>query len=86
VVTAEKRNSTVQETAISMTAISGDQLKSQGLQTVEDLVGTVPGISLRTSGPGQTEYEMRGLGSSGGSTATVGFYLDETPYRPQRLH
>ena len=79
VVTAEKRNSTVQETAISMTAISGDQLKSQGLQTVEDLVGTVPGISLRTSGPGQTEYEMRGLGSSGGSTATVGFYLDETP-------
>ena len=34
---------------------------------------------MRTAGPGQTEYEMRGLTSAGGSTATVGFYLDETP-------
>jgi outer membrane receptor protein involved in Fe transport len=79
VVTAEKRDSTVQATAISMTAISGDQLEAQGIKTVEDLVGRVPGVSIRTAGPGQTEYEMRGLGSSGGSTATTGFYIDESP-------
>jgi iron complex outermembrane recepter protein len=78
VVTAEKRNSTVQETAISMTAISGDQLLKQGTQTVEELIGILPGVSMRTAGPGQTEYEMRGLGANGGSTATVGFYLDDT--------
>jgi outer membrane receptor protein involved in Fe transport len=78
VVTAEKRNSTVQETPISMTAISGDQLLRQGTQSVEQLVGTVPGVSMRTAGPGQTEYEMRGLGANGGSTATVGFYIDDT--------
>jgi outer membrane receptor protein involved in Fe transport len=79
VVTAEKRDSTVQATAISLTAITGDQLLEQGTKTVEELVGVVPGVAIRTAGPGQTEYEMRGLGSSGGSTATVGFYLDETP-------
>jgi iron complex outermembrane recepter protein len=78
VVTAEKRNSTVQDTPISMTAISGDQLLRQGTQTVEELVGVVPGVSMRTAGPGQTEYEMRGLGANGGSTATVGFYIDDT--------
>jgi outer membrane receptor protein involved in Fe transport len=78
VVTAEKRNSTVQDTPISMTAVSGDQLLRQGTQTVEELIGTLPGVSMRTSGPGQTEYEMRGLGANGGSTATVGFYLDDT--------
>jgi iron complex outermembrane recepter protein len=78
VVTAEKRNSTVQDTAISMTAISGDELAREGTQTVEQLVGVVPGVSMRTSGPGQTEYEMRGLGANGGSTATVGFYIDDT--------
>jgi iron complex outermembrane receptor protein len=78
VVTAEKRNSTVQDTAISMTAISGDQLLREGTQTVEQLIGVVPGVSIRTSGPGQTEYEMRGLGANGGSTATVGFYVDDT--------
>ena len=79
VVTAEKRNSTVQETAISMTAISGDQLLSQGITTVEDIAAKVPGISIRTAGPGQTEYEIRGLSAGGGTAATVGFYLDETP-------
>ncbi len=79
VVTAEKRNSTVQETAISMTALSGDQLLSQGITTVEDIAAKVPGISIRTAGPGQTEYEMRGLSAGGGTAATVGFYLDETP-------
>ena len=79
VVTAEKRNSTVQETAISMTAIAGDQLLSQGITSVEDIAAKVPGISIRTAGPGQTEYEMRGLSAGGGTAATVGFYLDETP-------
>jgi hypothetical protein len=34
---------------------------------------------MRTAGPGQTEFEMRGLNSAGGSTSMVGFYLDETP-------
>ena len=79
VVTAEKRVSTVQQTAISLSALSGDELASKNVVTLEDLVGAVPGVSMRTAGPGQTEYEMRGLTSAGGSTATVGFYFDETP-------
>ena len=79
VVTAEKREATVQTTAISMSALSDAQLQSQGIATVEDLAAKVPGVSMRTAGPGQTEYEMRGLTSAGGSTATVGFYLDDVP-------
>jgi iron complex outermembrane receptor protein len=79
VVTAEKRESTVQATPIAMTALSAGDLTEQNITSIQDLVGAIPGISLRTAGPGQTEYEMRGLGSSGGSVATVGFYIDETP-------
>ena len=79
VVTAEKRDSTVQATPISITALSAVDLAQENIATVEDLVGKVPGISLRTAGPGQTEYEMRGLSSGGGTAATVGFYIDETP-------
>ena len=79
VVTAEKRDSTVQATPISMSALSSSDLAEQNIGSIQDLVGAIPGISLRTAGPGQTEYEMRGLGSSGGSVATVGFYIDETP-------
>ena len=79
VVTAEKRESTVQETPISISALKGEDLAAKNLVTVEDLAGAIPGVSMRTAGPGQTEYEMRGLTSAGGSTATVGFYFDETP-------
>src|ERR1017187_8507293 len=79
VVTAEKRESTVQATAISITALTSEDFKQENITTVEDIVGKVPGISIRTAGPGQTEYEMRGLSAAGGSAATVGFYLDETP-------
>ena len=79
VVTAEKRSSTVQETPISMTALSAADLSQKNLVTLESVAQSVPGVSMRTAGPGQTEYEMRGLTSAGGSAATVGFYIDETP-------
>ncbi len=79
VVSAEKRESTVQETPISLSALSSADLQNENISSVEQLAAAVPGVSFRTAGPGQTEYEMRGLTSAGGSTATVGFYLDETP-------
>jgi iron complex outermembrane receptor protein len=82
VVTAEKRASTVQDTPISMTALSGELLQQQGITGLTGVVQSVPGISIRTAGPGQTELEMRGLSSSGGSSPTVGFYLDDYPLTP----
>jgi outer membrane receptor protein involved in Fe transport len=79
VVTAEKRASTVQDTAISITALSGEQLQQQGITGIAEIVQDVPGLSMRTAGPGQTELEIRGLSSSGGASPTVGFYLDDYP-------
>jgi iron complex outermembrane recepter protein len=79
VVTAEKRSSTIQDTPISMSALSGEQLQQEGISGITGVVQSVPGLSMRTSGPGQTELEMRGLSSSGGSSPTVGFYLDDYP-------
>jgi iron complex outermembrane recepter protein len=84
-VTAEKFNSTVQNTPISMTALTGEQLQAAGITTVEDLIHDVPGLSMRTAGPGLTEYEARGLASNGGAAPTVGFYLDEIPLSPPAL-
>jgi len=84
-VTAEKYNSTIQNTSISMSALTGDQLTAQGIDTVEDASHEVPGLSMRTAGPGVTEYEARGLASNGGAAPTVGFYLDEVPLSPPAL-
>src|SRR6202167_1284935 len=82
VVTAEKRTSTVQDTPISMTAMSGELMQQQGITDISGIIQAVPGISQRTAGSGQTELEMRGLSSSGGAAPTVGFYLDDYPLTP----
>ncbi len=79
VITAEKRTATVQDTAASITAVSSAEIADRGIVDFNSLAQSVPGISMRTSGPGQTEFEMRGLNSAGGNTSQVGFYLDETP-------
>jgi outer membrane receptor protein involved in Fe transport len=82
VVTAQKRTSTVQKTPISISAVSGFELQDRGVTSVTDLVQATPGVSLKSEGPGQTEIELRGMTSSGGSSATVGFYLDDIPLSP----
>lgn len=79
VVTAQKRASTVQKTPISITAVSGEELQDRGIANFTALAGDTPGVSMKTEGPGQTEIEMRGMTSSGGNSATVGFYLDDVP-------
>jgi iron complex outermembrane recepter protein len=85
VVTAEKRDSTVQKTPISITAISGADLQAQGLSDMTSVAQQVPGVSFKTSGPGQTEFEMRGLTSTGGESPTVGFYLDDAILTPAAM-
>lgn len=84
-VTAEKFRSTIQDTPISVTAVNGEQLQAAGITTIEQLAHDVPGLSMRSAGPGLTEYEARGLASNGGAAPTVGFYLDEIPMSPPAL-
>jgi iron complex outermembrane recepter protein len=79
VVTAQKRVSTVQETPISISAVSGEDLQARGVASLASLAQGTPGVSLKSEGPSQTEIEMRGMTSSGGNSATVGFYLDDIP-------
>lgn len=82
IVTATKRSETVQATPLSITAYSGADLAAAGVGSISAVGYETPGVSERNSGPGQTEYEMRGIASSGGQSPTVGFYLDETPLTP----
>jgi outer membrane receptor protein involved in Fe transport len=85
VVTAQKYKSTIQDTPISISALSGDQLTAAGLTTLADVAHEIPGLSMRSAGPGLTEFEARGLASTGGASPTVGFYLDEIPLSPPAL-
>ena len=77
IVTAQKRVSTVQDTPISIAAVTGTDLQARGIISFASLAQATPGVSLKSEGPSQTEIEMRGMTSSGGNSATVGFYLDD---------
>jgi iron complex outermembrane receptor protein len=77
VITATKRTTTVQDTAASITAITAAEISDRGITDFNSLAQSVPGLAMRTAGPGQTEFEMRGLNSSGGNTSMVGFYFDD---------
>lgn len=79
IVTATKRSTDVQNTGASITAVTSQEIADRGIVDFNSLATSVPGISMRSSGPGQTEFEMRGLNSAGGNSSQVGFYLDETP-------
>ncbi len=79
VVTALKHSSTVQTTPASIDAVSGGDLQARGITSLATLAQGTPGVSLKSEGPSQTEIEMRGMTSSGGNSATVGFYLDDIP-------
>ena len=79
IITAEKRASTLQDTPVSIMAMSGESLQERGTPSLAALAQGTPGVSLKSEGPSQTEIEMRGMTSSGGNSATVGFYLDDIP-------
>ena len=82
VVTAEKRSSTVQTTPVSITAITGEDLRSMGVSSAQGLAAEVPGLAISSSGPGQAQYEIRGMTADAGEASTIGFYLDEIPITP----
>jgi len=79
IVTATKRETTAQDTPISLTAVTGEELASRGIVDLQTLARSVPGLAVRDAGPGQSEYEMRGLYGLGGNSSVVGFYIDEIP-------
>jgi outer membrane receptor protein involved in Fe transport len=59
-VTAEKYNSTIQNTPISLSAMSGEQLDAAGITSVEALAREVPGLSVRSAGPAERRRRPHG--------------------------
>ena len=82
VVTAQKRSENINNVGISITAVTGDALVSQGVLSPADLVRVVPGLSYARSTYGVPVYTIRGIGfydtSLAGSPA-VSVYVDEIP-------
>ena len=77
VVTALRRESTVQSTPLAITALGEGALANLGATTIADVIRQVPGLQLTESDSGRTRVSIRGIQGAGEST--VGLYYGDTP-------
>ncbi|MGZ3377302.1 MAG: TonB-dependent receptor [Phenylobacterium sp.] len=86
IVTAERRDESIQSVPMTIQAFSGAALAARNITTFDDLIRITPNITFAKNGPGQGNIFMRGLSSGfagSQSSATVGnfpnvaVYLDE---------
>ncbi len=77
VVTALKRDTTVQHAPIAIAALTGQQLSAAGVVNITDVAKLTPGLVIVDAGPGSRRVVVRGI--QGPGEPTVGVYVDETP-------
>jgi outer membrane receptor protein involved in Fe transport len=82
VVTATRREESINRVPISVTAFSQDMIDQKGIKDFQDVVRFTPGVSIDTSGT--NAISIRGISSSGGA-GTTGIYIDDTPIQMRAL-
>jgi iron complex outermembrane receptor protein len=79
VVTAQKRSQNVQDTPLSVTAVSGEALVSQGITSVQELNRIDPALQIGQATGTVTTF-IRGIGNpvtTAGNEASVPVYIDD---------
>ncbi|MGB0920258.1 MAG: TonB-dependent receptor [Alphaproteobacteria bacterium] len=87
VVTAQKREQNVKEVPISVSTISGDDLREGNIENMNDLSKVTPNLKISADGV-YNFISIRGLGSglNAGFDQSVGLFIDDIYYSsPQRL-
>jgi iron complex outermembrane receptor protein len=85
IVTANKRPESLQDVAISMTAISGSKIEEAGLHSFGELSAYIPNLSI-TENAVNTIIGMRGVGIGANQSfeQSVGIYVDGVHYGKSR--
>ena len=84
IVTATKRNETIQDIPFSINAQTQADIQRTGAQTIEDISRNVAGLTVQNLGPGQSQVSVRGVSAGQivrdqpGVKEQVGIYLDES--------
>jgi len=86
VVTAQKREQSLQDVPISISVVSGEVLKDAGIDNIEDLQAYVPNLQMSETGI-STQLYVRGIGTGNnqGFEQSVGQYIDGIYYGRQQL-
>ena len=87
VVTAQRREQSIQDVPISVTALSQEQLDAQGVRSVDEVARLTPGITFQRADArngAMSTISIRGIASTGGAS-TTGVYIDDTPIQVRAL-
>ena len=82
IVTAQKRSESLQSVPIAVTALTGEALKTQQIESGGDLVLAVPNLSFSRSAFSASNYQIRGVGYQLVTTTGeqgVGVHENNTP-------
>lgn len=83
-VTATLREEKVQDVPFSVTAPTEEQLRERGVDSIEGIAQSTPGITVQNLGPGQSQVAIRGVSAGQivrdqpGVKEQVGVYLDDS--------
>jgi iron complex outermembrane receptor protein len=80
-VTAERYETALQKTPISIAVVTADAIELKGLETLEDVATVIPNLDIKATrgrGNANPQYQIRGLSTGGGAIGerSVGLYLD----------
>lgn len=84
IVTATKREATVQEVPFSINVQTQEDIQRSGASNLEQLSRNIAGLTIQNLGPGQSQVAIRGVSAGQivrdqpGVKEQVGVYLDET--------
>ena len=85
-VTAQKREQTLQDTPVSVAAVTGEQIEQSQIRDAADLQTLVPSLRVSEFATStNTEFNLRGIGTSSfnpGLEPSVGVFIDGV-YRPR---
>lgn len=82
VVTAQKREQSINSVPMSVTAVTGQQLEAAGITNTAGLAEVVPGFTFGKNENGTQTYNIRGVGYDGygiGTAQAVAIYVDQAP-------
>lgn len=85
VVTAQKRETKLEKTPMTINVISGDQVATMGVIEIKSLSANVPGFTMHESPGNLSGVSLRGVGTSAGSQVfeqSVGLFVDGV-YHPR---
>src|SRR3546814_6572670 len=82
IVTAQKREQSLNSVGLTVTAISGEALAERNLTSLQEIASASPGLNFTTSPSNTPILTIRGVGFDSrnlGATPSVSVYLDQQP-------